>query len=69
MSIYRHGIKMTINIINMILYNVCFCRFLVTFYKLRVINESLLKIKEQINQQIITGGPDNDFKFINSRAE
>ena len=68
MSIYSHGIKMTINIISLILYNVCFCRFLVTFYKLRVINESLLKIKKQIHQQI-TGGPDNDFKFINSRAE
>ena len=68
MSIYSNGIKITVNKICRVLYNVCFCRFLVTFYKLRVINESLLKIKKQIHQQI-TGGPDNDFKFINSRAE
>ena len=68
MSIYSNGIKITMNKICQIPYNVCFCRFLVTFYKLRVINESLLKIKKQIHQQI-TGGPDNDFKFINSRAE
>ena len=68
MSIYSISIKIAINKICQIPYNVCFCRFLVTFYKLRVINESLLKIKKQIHQQI-TGGPDNDFKFINSRAE